>query len=412
MQIYVIFFAWARKEEKKCTFFDFSRKILAYLIVILYIRTPKPESSRMNYNNYCIIMAGGVGRRLWPVSRQNHPKQFLDFFGMGRTLLQMTFDRVSRFIPQENIYVCTGEEYEDIAKEQLPVLTDDQILLEPARLSTAPAAAWASWHIARRNPSANVLVTPADQLITDEAAFERELLSALDFVATHDDFLAIGVPANQPNTAYGYIQKGTELGRRLYKVKTFTEKPPLEYATTFVRSGEFLWNTGIFLWNVQTMQALEKDIIPGISHSDIIITTREEELSLVRLCYPTATRDTLDSTLLEQQSMSVCECTFGWSDVGSWPVMKSVLPHTADGNAVVITPSPAGEPALEQPVIFKGTRDTIVSVPENVATIVRGLDGYLVALKDNVLIITPNDDPARMRHFSAELQVKYGEECL
>lgn len=381
----------------------------------------------MNYNNYCVIMAGGVGRRLWPVSRQNRPKQFIDFFGTGRSLLQLTYDRVSRFVPQENIYVCTAEEYTDLAKEQLPVLTDEQLLLEPVRLSTAPAAAWASWHIARRNPSANVLVTPADQVITNEAAYERELLSAFDFVATHDEFLAIGVPANEPNTAYGYIQKGTELGRGLYDVKTFTEKPPMEYATTFVRSGEFLWNTGIFLWNVATMRRLEEEIIPGISHTDIIITTLEEERQLVRLCYPTATREALDGTLLETQPMAVRECSFGWSDVGSWPVMSSVLPHTADGNAVVVTPRRTAQNTvvgttpdsvaetaekLERPVTFKGTRDTIVSVPEGVAAIVRGLDGFLVALEDNVLIITPNDDPARMRHFSAELQVKHGEKYL
>lgn len=374
----------------------------------------------MNYNNYCVIMAGGVGRRLWPVSRQDRPKQFIDFFGTGRSMLQQTYDRVSRFVPQENIYVCTSEEYGALAKEQLPVLTDDQLLLEPVRLSTAPAAAWASWHIARRNPSANVLVTPADQLITNEVAYERELLSAFDFVATHDEFLAIGVPAHTPNTAYGYIQKGTELGRGLYEVKTFTEKPPMEYATTFIRSGEFLWNTGIFLWNVATMRRLEEEIIPGISHSDIIITTAEEERQLVRLCYPTATREALDGTLLETQSMAVRECSFGWSDVGSWPVMSSVLPHTADGNAVVVTPARTSLQDLEesenekltQPVTFKGTRDTIVSVPEGMAAIVRGLDGFLVALEGNVLIITPNDDPARMRHYSAELQVKYGEKYL
>lgn len=370
-------------------------------------------------------MAGGVGRRLWPVSRQRRPKQFVDFFGTGRSLLQLTYDRVSRFVPQENIYVCTAEEYADLAKEQLPVLTDEQLLLEPVRLSTAPAAAWASWHIGRHNPSANVLVTPADQFITNEAAFERQLLSAFDFVATHDKFLCIGVPAHEPNTAYGYIQKGTELGRDLYEVKTFTEKPPMEYATTFVQSGEFLWNTGIFLWNVATMRRLEEEVIPGIGHSDIIITTPEEERQLVRLCYPTATRETLDCILLEQQPMVVHECSFGWSDVGSWPVMSSVLPHTADGNAVVVTPaqpqqgsagaaSEAGMPTerLEHPVTFKGTRDTIVTLPEGVAAIVRGLDGFLVSLEAGVLVITPNDDPARMRKFSSELQMKHGERFL
>lgn len=366
----------------------------------------------MNHNNYCVIMAGGVGRRLWPVSRQNHPKQFIDFFGTGRSLLQLTYDRVSRFVPQENIYVCTGEEYADLTRQQLPVLTDEQILLEPVRLSTAPAAVWASWHIRRRNQQANVLVMPADQIITDEPAFERELLSALDFVATHDEFLCIGVPARDPNTAYGYIQKGRELGPGLYEVKTFTEKPPIEYARTFVKSGEFLWNTGIFLWNVATMQRLEEEIIPGISHSDIIISSAEEEQQLVHLCYPSATREALDGTLLETQSMAVRECSFGWSDVGNWMMMSSVLHHTADGNGVITTPPRDGAEPLDHNVTFKGTRDTVVSLPADTAAVIRGLDGYLVALHDNVLVITPNDDPARMRHYAAELQVKHGEKCL
>lgn len=366
----------------------------------------------MNHNNYCIIMAGGVGRRLWPVSRQNCPKQFIDFFGTGRSLLQLTYDRISRFVAQKNIYICTHEDYADLTRQQLPALPEEQIILEPVRISTAAAAAWASWHISRVNPDANILVTPSDQIITNEAAFERELITALDYVASHDEFLAIGVPAREPNTAYGYIQKGSEVATGLYNVKTFTEKPPMEYAATFVRSGEFLWNTGIYLWNVRTMAPLADDIIPGLSHHDIIISNLDEERSLARLCYPKAQRETLDSRLLEQQPMTVCECTFGWSDVGSWPVMSSVLPHTADGNAVVITPPNHGGPKLEQGVTFKGTKDTIVSVPADVAAIIRGLDGYLVALEGNVLVITPNDDPSRMRRYSSEMQVKHGEQYL
>lgn len=367
----------------------------------------------MNHNNYCVILAGGVGRRLWPVSRENCPKQFIDFFGMGRSLLQMTYDRVSQFIPQENIYVSTTEEYADLARKQLPVLTDEQLLCEPVRLSTGPTAAWASWHIARRNPAANVAIIPADQMITGEAAYANELLAALDFVASHEEFLAIGVPATAPNTAYGYIQKGREMGNRLYEVKDFTEKPPRPYAETFVRSGEFLWNTGIILWNVSTMARLLPDIIPGLTHSDIIISNREEERSLVNLCYPTARRVTIDRTVLEGQQMVVQQCSFGWSDVGSWPVMSTVLHHTADGNAVVITPPyKEGTARLDNPVTFKGTKDTIVSVPADVAAVVTGLDGYLVALHDNVLVITPNDDPARMRHYAAELQVKHGEQVM
>lgn len=366
----------------------------------------------MNAHNYCIILAGGVGRRLWPVSREDCPKQFIDFFGTGRSLLQLTYDRVSMLIPQENIYVCTTEPYAELARQQLPLLRDEQLLLEPVRLSTAPTATWASWHIARRDPEANILTVPADQIITGETDFIREMRSALDFVAATPEFLAIGVPAREPNTAYGYIQKGQALGSNLYRVKTFSEKPAREYAETFIRSGEFLWNTGIFLWNVATMRRLQEEIIPGIGNTDVILSNIDDERTFIRLCYPSAAREALDGTLLETQTMAVRECTFGWCDVGSWPVMSAVLPHTADGNSVVITPPAPGTCPIEDPVTFHGTRDTVVSVPGNVATIVRGLDGYLVALKDNVLVITPNDDPSRMRGYCAEMQMKYGEDFV
>lgn len=368
----------------------------------------------MKSHNFCIILAGGVGKRLWPVSRQQRPKQFIDFFGVGKSLLQLTFERISAIVPPENIYICTSEEYAALAHEQLPGLSDSQFLLEPVRLSTGPAAVRATWHIARRCPEASILAVPADQFITNEMAFHADVLQAFEYVGQHRSFLALGIKAQQPNTAYGYIQRGRAKGRNLYEVKTFTEKPEKVYAETFVRSGEFLWNTGLFLWKAEMMTRLGHELLPGLYHSDIIITTREEEDDIVQSCYPAAERVSLDCMLLEQnQQMDVMECNFGWCDVGSWTVMQKVLSKTSEGNAVVVTPpeQPA-EAGKGSRVAFRDSSNTIVSVPEGVATLVQGLNGYLVALKGNVLVITPNDDSARIKSIVTQMQVKFGEEYL
>lgn len=367
----------------------------------------------MKSNNFCIILAGGVGKRLWPVSRQSKPKQFVDFFGVGKSLLQLTFERISAIVPAENIYISTCEEYAALAREQLPQLSEGQFLLEPVRLSTGPAAIRASWHIARRCPGANILAMPADQFITNEMAFRMDVAQAFSYVEQHCSFLALGIKAQHPNTAYGYIQRGRQKGKNLYEVKTFTEKPGRVYAETFVRSGEFLWNTGIFLWNAGAMQRVGEELLPGLYHTDIIISSNEEENDIVHSCYPAAERVTLDILLLENQNMDILECNFGWCDVGSWPVMRNVLPKSAEGNAVVITPAEElAEEGKGGRVTFRNSHNTIVSVPEGVATLVQGLDGYLVALKGNVLVVIPNDDPARIKSVVTEVQVKYGEEYL
>lgn len=367
----------------------------------------------MKNNNYCVVLAGGIGKRLWPVSRIDHPKQFIDFFGVGKSLLQLTVERLSAIVPAENIYISTCEEYADTATRQLPQLGSGQFLYEPVRLSTGPAAVRATWHIARKCPDANILAIPSDQFITNEQEFRADILRAFEFVDAHPTFLALGIKASRPNTAYGYIQRGNAIGDGLYAVKSFTEKPGKEYAETFVKSGEFLWNTGIFLWKAGIMRPICEAVMPGLNHSDVIISSAEEENDIVRSCYPAAERTTLDLMLLENQQMDVMECHFGWSDVGSWPVMQDVLPKTADGNATVITPSTGKTYAGNGgKVVFKNCRRTIVSVPKDIATIVQGLDGYLVALQGNVLLITPNDDARRLKGLATEFQAINGEEYL
>lgn len=361
----------------------------------------------MRTNDYCLILAGGVGRRLWPASREQRPKQFIDFFGIGKTLLQLTYDRFAAFLPKENIYVSTFAEYEPWVREQLPELPPEQILCEPVQLSTGPAAAWASWQIARQHPEACFVATPADQFITNEAAFAQEIAQGLDFVRTTDHFLAMSVKATTPMTAFGYIQKDTDkregLSDHLYKVKSFTEKPPIEFARTFVESGEFLWNTGLFLWKSETMLPHLEQIFPTFPHANHKFATAEEESALLRRYYPTGAFCTLDALILERNDKTITqECSFGWRDVGSWPVMKDSLPANVDGNATI---GGAG-------VIFQGTKDTLVCLPEGMGAVVRGLKDYVVVLEGNMLVIMPNNDAALPRRLATEVQVKLGEEFL
>lgn len=358
-----------------------------------------------NNSNYCIIMAGGVGRRLWPCSRKAKPKQFLDFFGTGRTLLQQTFDRVSRFIPPSHIYISTFVEYTDLVNEQLPMLPAANILTEPVQLSTAPAAVRASAHIAVRDANAAVMAVPADQYIVDTDLYEQQLRDAFRYVHDHNEFLAIGVRATEPNTGYGYIQRGEEISTNLCRVKSFTEKPDIEYARMFVESGEFLWNTGLFLWNVHTMNERIKTLIPAMTPQAAESTplTPQEELDIIIDHYPSTTHSSLDLTILgHSEKVVVRECTFGWADIGCWPELYQVEEKDADGNAVI----------CDSRVMFSACRNNLVRLPSGTAAVIRGLDGYLVAASDNVLVICPNDDPALVRRLVNEAQVQLGEDFV
>ena len=359
------------------------------------------------HNSYCVILAGGVGRRLWPTSRKALPKQFLDFFGVGRTLLQQTFDRFARFIPIENILISTYEEYVGLVHEQLPEVAAENILAEPVQLSTLPAAVWASFHISLRNSEASMVVSPADQQILDVAHFEKDVSDGFDFVKDHKEFLAMGVTPTMPNTAYGYIQMGEPAERKgLYRVKSFSEKPELEYATLFVNSHEFLWNTGVFLWGPKAVQTMNKRLPPMVLNA---VKEKggqlswEEELALVRQYYPSSGNNSVDLRIIEEcEQVYVKECNFGWADIGCWPELHSVCHKDVDKNAKIGS----------QKVLFSGTSNTMVSLPEGMGAVIKGLDGFLVAQKGNFLVICPNDDPALIRRLADETQMKLGDEFL
>lgn len=213
--------------------------------------------------NYCVILAGGIGSRLWPVSRVNKPKQFLDLFGTGRTLLQQTYDRFAKIIPSDHIYISTNQQYVELVEQQLPQVDHDRILAEPIRRNTLPSIAWATSLIADLCPEANIVVTPADQLILQEENFHSDIIRGLEFVSRTEGLLTMGVKPSRPDTGYGYIQMGEELIEETFsKVKSFTEKPELNFAQMFVESGEFYWNTGLFLWNAQVMLRAILKLVP------------------------------------------------------------------------------------------------------------------------------------------------------
>ncbi len=356
-----------------------------------------------NRNNYCLILAGGNGRRLWPFSRKDKPKQFLDLFGCGRSLLQQTYDRVARVVPPENIYVSTFKEYYALTCEQLPQLDDEHILAEPVQLSTASAVAWATFHIAHHAPQANMLVTPADQWIVNEDRFVEEIKEGFDFVAAHKDFLALAVKPAFANTGYGYIQKGmdTEVGG-YSRVQSFSEKPSKEFACMFLESGEFLWNTGLFLWNAQTMLQRLDEVMPMLASAFRNITeslSLEGEREIVERFYPSNLRLSVDLVILERsRNVYVRECHFGWADLGGWSDFYAVAKKDADDNALLGS----------QNVMFAGSKGNVVNLPEGTTAVIEGLEDFLVSLNDNVLLVCPTTSD--VKRMSDKAKIRFGEE--
>jgi len=288
-----------------------------------------------------------------------------------------------------------------LVREQLPAVPEKNILPEPVQLNTAQAAIWGTWHAVVANPEANIVVSPADQLIQNEELFEEQIIEGLRYVGAHSEFLAIGVRPTFPNTAYGYIQMGEAMqGERLYKVKSFSEKPAPDYAKMFKESGEFLWNTGIFLWKGETMgnklsQLAGRGNIPVTSVARQMITIAEE-VQYVRASYAENLPRPLDLCILEHcENVAIMECSFGWADIGCWPELHDQAHKDADGNAV----------SGGAKVLFNGASNCMVYLPHEMKAIVAGLDNFLVAQKDGMLLICPNTDPDYVRRMINEAQV-------
>ncbi|HEX3767171.1 MAG TPA: mannose-1-phosphate guanylyltransferase, partial [Puia sp.] len=277
----------------------------------------------MNEHQYAVIMAGGIGSRFWPMSRHNFPKQFLDILNTGQTLVQATFQRLTDFILPENIYVVTSAEYVKIVREQLPMIRKENILGEPSRKNTAPCIAYISFKLMQKDPKASLIVAPADHMIMDRIAFKKVCLEAFIFVNKHNALITLGITPLKPNTGYGYIQRESQsVTDNVYKVKTFTEKPNLDLAKTFLASGDFLWNAGIFVWQVKNIIKAFETYLPEMY--DVFVAEKEvfntpDEKKALEHIYPLCTNISIDFGILEKaNNVYVIPASFGWSDLGTW----------------------------------------------------------------------------------------------
>lgn len=345
-----------------------------------------------NSNNYCVIMAGGIGSRFWPYSRKSKPKQFLDFFGTGSTLLQQTFDRYSQIVTPENIFVITNAEYEELVKEQLPLLKEGQIILEPTRRNTAPCIAMAAMYIRSIHPDANMIVAPADHLILKEKEFNEAIYKGLEFVAQSPQLLTLGIKPTRPHTGYGYIQIEENKGNDFYKVKSFIEKPQLEFAEVFVASDEFYWNSGIFLWNVDTILNAFQTLMPEI-YSRVAADSAD---------FASCPNISIDYAIMEKaENVYVQLCNFGWADLGSWATLHEVLPKDKQRNVII-----------NGNTMLYDCKENIITIPEGKLAVIQGLEDYLIADTNNVLLICKKDDESTIRRYVNDVQVKLGDEFV
>ena len=356
-------------------------------------------------NRYCVIMCGGIGSRFWPFSKAARPKQFLDFFGTGRSLLQMTYDRVSNIIPVRNILAMTNEKYAPLVKEQLPELSDDQILLEPDRRNTAPCIAWAAYHIRAINPNAVMLVSPSDHLILREDVFKDCVTRGLDFVARYPYLLTMGIQPNRPETGYGYIQMGKEEIDGFSRVKTFTEKPDFELAKVFVGSVEFAWNSGIFLWGVNTIIDSIHEHVPDIAmrfDKGLGKFGTEKEMAFIKKEFPACPNISIDYAVMEKEkNVFVQRADFGWSDVGSWGAFYEKSPKTETGNVI-----------RNCKTVLSGCENNIFAAKQEKLVVASGLKDYIVVDDDDILLICPLSEEQKIKQYVNEVKANFGDEYL
>ena len=360
----------------------------------------------MDKNFYCVIMAGGVGSRFWPLSRQEHPKQFLDILGTGRTLLQMTFDRFKDVCPSENFLVVTSQEYVDKVKEQLPEIPVDNILGEPARRNTAPCAAYAAFKIKKKNPAATMVVTPADHFIVDTGKFRKVVEEAMNFAKDRVALVTIGIKPTRPETGYGYIQMcgDCDATMGIVPVRTFTEKPDYEMAKVFVENGEFLWNSGIFIWSVKSiMLALEKYMPEMFTlFDDLSKYYTENEKSFIEDVYTKVKATSIDYGIMEQASdVYVYPADFGWSDLGTWGSLYEYSAKDENKNAV-----------SGNLVKLFNTKNSIVKMPDNKLVVLNGVSDLIVAEYDGMILISAKSEEQKIRQIINEIKLEFGEKYV
>jgi Mannose-1-phosphate guanylyltransferase len=360
-------------------------------------------------NTYCVIMAGGIGSRFWPLSKSTMPKQFLDILGTGRTFLQQTFDRFKKVCPVENFFVVTSVDYKDLVVNQLPELSESQILLEPLRRNTAPCIAYASYKIQQLNPSAQIIVAPSDHLILQEEAFLEEIRKGLDFVSKNDTLLTLGIRPNRPETGYGYIQVENMLAtadiENLHPVKTFTEKPDIELAKIFVESGEFFWNSGIFLWSLSSILSAFETHLNSVSElfeRGKKLYGTSDEIPFLNKTYSECQNISIDYGIMEKANNVFVLCSdFGWSDLGTWGSLYENSEKDKSGNVI------SGEN-----VMLYGTSNCIVNMPADKLVVVEGLDDYIVVESEGTLLICRRNDEQQIRQFVNDVRMYKGNQYV
>ena len=378
----------------------FAEKIIKQEIKILSLS----QKTKMNNSDYCIIMAGGIGSRFWPVSRTNMPKQFIDILGTGRTLIQQTYDRFIKIIPDTNIYVVTNEEYIDLVKVQLPNIPAENIIGEPMRRNTAPCILYANKKIAKKDSESYIVVTPADHLIINEEKFLNDINEGLKYIKVHNVLLTLGITPNRPATGYGYIQQEEVTSNyKIKKVKTFTEKPHLELAKFFLQSGDFLWNSGIFLWKNNIIDTAFKLYLPelySLFDENIKYLDTNEEKSVINRIYSDAKGISIDFGIMEKaENVYVLKTDFGWSDLGTWNSLYNLLPKDENRNVI------AGNNIITE----NSYENYIKSTSKDKILVLKDLENYIVVDTDTVLLICHRENEQQIEGLLNEAKSKFGE---
>ncbi|MEN8138759.1 MAG: mannose-1-phosphate guanylyltransferase [Bacteroidota bacterium] len=362
----------------------------------------------MHQDKYAIIMAGGIGSRFWPMSTTKYPKQFHDILGVGKSLLQLTFDRLNNIIPKENIYIVTNEIYEDQVLDQLKGISETQVLLEPVMRNTAPCIAYAAFKIYKNNPKAKLVVAPSDHLITNELEFIKNIETAFETAEKEQTLITLGIQPSRPDTGYGYIQyfsNKTAENKDIKKVKTFTEKPNLEIAKEFISSGDFLWNSGIFIW---TAEAIIKafnihlhevyDMFKG-GHE---FYNTSDERKYIHKIYPSCPKDSIDYGIMEKaDNVFVLPVDFGWSDLGTWGSLYTHIDQDENRNA-----------SVSKNTLFYDSSKNLVNVNPEKLVVIQGLDDYIVVDKNNTLLICKKEDEQKIKQFVQDVRLEKGEEFV
>lgn len=359
----------------------------------------------MKKNNYAIIMAGGIGSRFWPISTSRLPKQFLDILGTGETLLQQTFRRLSKICSSSQILIVTNIDYKDICLSQLPDIKADNVLCEPSRRNTAPCIAYASFKIKSKNKNANIIVSPSDHLITDESKFNRIIRECLKISEKNTCLITLGIKPSRAETGYGYIQFSDESyqnNSRLKKVRKFVEKPSLDIAREFLKSGDFLWNSGMFVWSVESILSAFREFLPDMYEifsegDDFYNTSREEKF--INEIFTRCKNISVDYAIMEKsKNVFVFPSDFGWSDLGTWSSLNNHVITDENSNTV------------SKQVFLYNAKNNFVKVSKDKACVIEGLDGYIIVDTSNALLICRKEEEQRIKEFVKDIKSNFGKD--